>query len=237
MPASRELTDLPKLKSWVGPPTASPLASDRALTRMLGRQTYALLLLAMAIVELPVSIACCLVMSGGTGKSRRPSPGGPRMCLLDLSGSIRQSQSRRLNQPRASPAWPRDMATRLASRGIRTALAVGGKSASGLSSQTQVRDHLSRAAWRKSARSYTNGCIGVTLADGHVAVWNSEYRSEPVLVLTPLEWEGFVGGVRDGEFAIAQRLAPHRRTHTVARGRLGQVCMGPVTIPGAGYPP
>ena len=59
---------------------------------------------------------------------------------------------------------------------------------------------LSRAVWRKSTQSYTNGCVEVAFVDGHVAVRDSKNRSGPVLVFTPFEWTAFLGGVRDGEF-------------------------------------
>jgi hypothetical protein len=61
---------------------------------------------------------------------------------------------------------------------------------------------LSRAAWRKSARSGNNGCIEVAFVEDRVAVRDSKDRSGPVLVFTAHEWEAFVGGVRTGEFAL-----------------------------------
>ncbi|HEY2960056.1 MAG TPA: DUF397 domain-containing protein [Actinomycetota bacterium] len=59
---------------------------------------------------------------------------------------------------------------------------------------------LSRAMWRKSTRSYTNGCVEVAFVDGQVAVRDSKDPSGPVLVFTPFEWTAFLGGVRDREF-------------------------------------
>jgi hypothetical protein len=64
---------------------------------------------------------------------------------------------------------------------------------------------LSSAVWRKSSRSGTNGCVEVAVVDGKVAVRDSKERGGPVLVFTPLEWEAFVGGVRDGEFDLNSR--------------------------------
>jgi hypothetical protein len=61
---------------------------------------------------------------------------------------------------------------------------------------------LSRAAWRKSARSGNNGCIEVAFVEDRVAVRDSKDRSGPVLVFTAHEWEAFVGGVRTGEFEL-----------------------------------
>jgi hypothetical protein len=60
----------------------------------------------------------------------------------------------------------------------------------------------SRAAWRKSTRSGTNGCVEVALVDNKVAVRDSKDRGGPVLVFTAHEWEAFVGGVRSGEFDL-----------------------------------
>jgi hypothetical protein len=61
---------------------------------------------------------------------------------------------------------------------------------------------LSRAVWRKSSFSGVNGCVEVAYVDGGVAVRDSKDRGGPVLVFTPLEWEAFVGGVRNGEFDL-----------------------------------
>ena len=62
---------------------------------------------------------------------------------------------------------------------------------------------LSSGEWRKSSRSGANGCVEVAVVDGKVAVRDSKNRRGPVLLFTPLEWEAFVGGVRDGEFDLA----------------------------------
>ena len=59
---------------------------------------------------------------------------------------------------------------------------------------------LSRAMWRKSTKSYTNGCVEVAFVDGQVAVRDSKDPSGPVPVFTPFEWTAFLGGVRDREF-------------------------------------
>lgn len=61
---------------------------------------------------------------------------------------------------------------------------------------------LSRAAWRKSTRSGTNGCVEVAFVDSNVAVRDSKDRGGPVLVFTTHEWDAFIGGVRTGEFEL-----------------------------------
>ncbi len=61
---------------------------------------------------------------------------------------------------------------------------------------------LSSVAWQKSSRSGVNGCVEVAFVDGKVAVRDSKDRRGPVLEFTPVEWEAFVGGVRDGEFDL-----------------------------------
>jgi hypothetical protein len=59
---------------------------------------------------------------------------------------------------------------------------------------------LSRATWRKSSRSGTNGCVEVALDTAEVAVRDSKDRNGPVLHFTAREWEAFLAGVRNGEF-------------------------------------
>jgi hypothetical protein len=61
---------------------------------------------------------------------------------------------------------------------------------------------LSRAAWRKSTRSGTNGCVEVAFVDNKVAVRDSKDQAGPVLVFTAHEWEAFVGGAQSGEFEL-----------------------------------
>ncbi len=58
-------------------------------------------------------------------------------------------------------------------------------------------------AWRKSRHSNPSGnCVEMAkLAAGSIAVRNSRYPDGPALVFTPAEWEAFVDGVRDGDFA------------------------------------
>lgn len=70
------------------------------------------------------------------------------------------------------------------------------------------REELSSAAWRKSSRSGSSGCVEVTFVHGKVAVRDSKARDSSVLLFTPLEWEAFVGGVHDGEFRLSRLAQP-----------------------------
>ena len=58
----------------------------------------------------------------------------------------------------------------------------------------------SKANWRKSSRSGTNGCVEVAFGHDCVAVRDSKNRQGPVLIFTFDEWTSFLGGVRHGEF-------------------------------------
>lgn len=60
---------------------------------------------------------------------------------------------------------------------------------------------LSRATWRTSSYSGTNGqCVEVAVVGNRIAVRDSKDRSGPVLVFTQSEWRAFLAGARDGEF-------------------------------------
>ena len=63
---------------------------------------------------------------------------------------------------------------------------------------------LSRAVWRKSTRSGTNGGVEVALDTAEVAVRDSKDRNGPALVFTAHEWDAFLAGVRNGEFDRAR---------------------------------
>ena len=63
---------------------------------------------------------------------------------------------------------------------------------------------LAAAAWRKSSRSGSNGCVEIAFLDGQIAVRDSKDRSGPVLQFTHREWEAFLAGVRHGEFDAAR---------------------------------
>lgn len=66
---------------------------------------------------------------------------------------------------------------------------------------------LAGAAWRKSTRSGSSGCVEIAFLDGQIAVRDSKDRDGPVLRFTHHEWEAFLGGVRDGEFDAPARPA------------------------------
>jgi len=60
---------------------------------------------------------------------------------------------------------------------------------------------LSRAVWRKSARSSSSGqnCVEVaTNLPGIVAVRDSKDPEGPALIFAPGEWRAFLGGLKDG---------------------------------------
>jgi hypothetical protein len=62
---------------------------------------------------------------------------------------------------------------------------------------------LSRARWRKSSYSSTNGGACVEVAGnvpGVVAVRDSKDPGGPELVFTSAGWAAFTAGVREGEF-------------------------------------
>ena len=64
---------------------------------------------------------------------------------------------------------------------------------------------LTGAVWHKSTRSGGNGgdCVEVALnLPGIVAVRDSKDRDGGALVLTPAQWQAFLGGVRAGEFDL-----------------------------------
>ncbi|WP_280369750.1 DUF397 domain-containing protein [Nocardia wallacei] len=59
-----------------------------------------------------------------------------------------------------------------------------------------------RAIWRKSTRSGNGGnCVEVAFFDtGMVGVRDSKDQSGPILQFTPMQWDAFTAGVRDGSF-------------------------------------
>jgi hypothetical protein len=59
-----------------------------------------------------------------------------------------------------------------------------------------------RAEWRKSSRSNTASCVEVAVIDAQVAVRDSKHKDGAILLFTPVEWEAFIGGVRQGEFDL-----------------------------------
>jgi Domain of unknown function (DUF397) len=59
------------------------------------------------------------------------------------------------------------------------------------------------APWMKSSYSGPQGnCVEVAfLSGGEVAMRNSRDRGGPALIFTGAEWNAFLSGARDGEFA------------------------------------
>jgi hypothetical protein len=65
-----------------------------------------------------------------------------------------------------------------------------------------VTPDLSRAVWRKSAKSSVNGgCVEVAdLGEAGVALRDSKNPDGPVLFFTQHEWDCFLDGAEKGEF-------------------------------------
>ncbi|HEY2579188.1 MAG TPA: DUF397 domain-containing protein [Streptosporangiaceae bacterium] len=65
---------------------------------------------------------------------------------------------------------------------------------------------LTRAEWRKSSRSGSNGgnCVEVARnLPGTVAVRDSKDPNGPVLAVAPAEWQDFVADVKAGQHDLA----------------------------------
>lgn len=55
----------------------------------------------------------------------------------------------------------------------------------------------------KSSFSTSNGCVEVRLLpDGSISLRDSKDRSRPAHLFTPIEWDAFLAGVRNGEFDL-----------------------------------
>jgi hypothetical protein len=66
-------------------------------------------------------------------------------------------------------------------------------------------DNLTRAVWRKSSYSGTNGgqCVEVARnLPGLVAVRDSKNPDDGALTFTADEWRAFLGAARGGEFGL-----------------------------------
>lgn len=63
---------------------------------------------------------------------------------------------------------------------------------------------LSRAVWRKSSRSGTQGgnCVEVADLDGVVGVRDSKDPDGPALIFSPAAWSAFLEGIDNGEFEL-----------------------------------
>jgi predicted secreted Zn-dependent protease len=61
--------------------------------------------------------------------------------------------------------------------------------------------HQNELTWRKSKRSGAAGhCVEIAETPAAVLVRDSKDTSGPVLEFAATGWEGFLAGVRDGEF-------------------------------------
>ena len=65
------------------------------------------------------------------------------------------------------------------------------------------RSGYEHSQWRKSTLSATNGCIELAFIGDRIALRDSKQRRGPVLKFTAVEWDAFIGGVRDGEFDLS----------------------------------
>ena len=64
-----------------------------------------------------------------------------------------------------------------------------------------MRVHQNNLTWRKSTRSGAAGhCVEIAETPAVVLVRDSKDASGPVLRFAASGWEGFLAGVRDGEF-------------------------------------
>lgn len=61
---------------------------------------------------------------------------------------------------------------------------------------------LKNVTWQKSQRSNSQGnCVELAkLANGSIAMRNSNFPDGPALVYTQAEIDAFVGGAKDGDF-------------------------------------
>jgi hypothetical protein len=62
-----------------------------------------------------------------------------------------------------------------------------------------------RPQWRKSSHSGVGGCVEVHLTGDLIIVRHSKAPDDGQLVFTPVEWQAFVEGVRDGEFDLPDK--------------------------------
>lgn len=61
---------------------------------------------------------------------------------------------------------------------------------------------LSQAHWRKARMSIgQGGCVEVADLGAMIALRDSKNPDGPALVFTPAEWDSFLDGARNGEFA------------------------------------
>ena len=66
---------------------------------------------------------------------------------------------------------------------------------------------LAGAAWRKSSRSGSNGCVEVAFVGDQVAIRDSKHRSGPVLIFSATEFQALLTGIGHGEFDVAPGAA------------------------------
>ncbi len=63
---------------------------------------------------------------------------------------------------------------------------------------------LNKAVWRKSTKSgpWTDNCVEVAFVDEAICVRDSKDPAGTVLIFTAGEWNAFIDGAKDDEFAL-----------------------------------
>ncbi|MEV7008762.1 DUF397 domain-containing protein [Streptosporangium sp. NPDC051022] len=61
---------------------------------------------------------------------------------------------------------------------------------------------FSQATWRKSSRSQgtTDNCVEIAFTSDLIGVRDSKDRHGPILAFSPDGWQGFIDGIKNGEF-------------------------------------
>ncbi|MEU3453168.1 DUF397 domain-containing protein [Micromonospora sp. NPDC006766] len=72
-------------------------------------------------------------------------------------------------------------------------------------SSSDLARQLAGAGWRKSSRSQTSNCVEIAplrTGPAAVALRDSKDPSGPVLLFNRAGWLGFIGGAKNGQFAL-----------------------------------
>jgi hypothetical protein len=66
-----------------------------------------------------------------------------------------------------------------------------------------VEEPKSPIAWRKSSRCEAGTCVEVAAVDGAIAMRDAKNPDGPVLLFDVAGWNGFLAGVRRGDYESA----------------------------------